>query len=307
MTSKTININNEEYILHIRYQENDSLRQEFNRMCKEVWEFDFKAFYQSGYWGEDCIIYSLFKNDQIVSHTTLSIFDLTKGDQTIKVGQLGTIMTAPTYQKKGLSRFLLDYIKEEYKTILKGYFLFANDTVLEYYPKFGYTAVEEYQASISVNNIQSTTTSFESLDLDDTNSRLLFKQYVEGGYTYNRLQTKNVGLAFFYCYANYDFSFKGSVYYSKELDTVVLYESEGEELTIFAIYQKNHNTRQMQEIINACVNKDTKTVYFAFTPELEGVTYNIYKEDDDITLMVTNELLSLFDDKQTMVASLSHT
>lgn len=307
MTSKTININNEEYILHIRYQENETLRTAFNRMCKEVWEFDFEAFYQSGYWGEDCIIYSLFKNEQIVSHTTLSIFDLTKERQTIKVGQLGTVMTDPNYQHKGLSRFLLEYIKEEYNTILKGYFLFANDTVLEYYPKFGYTAMNEYQASISVSNLQSSTALFESLDLDDTSSRLLFKEYVEEGYTYNRLQTKNVGLAFFYCYANYDFSFKGSVYYSKELDTVVLYEREGEELTIYAIYQKSHSIKQLKEIVAACVNSETKKVYFAFTPELDEVTYELYKEDEDITLMVTSELIPLFEDKQTMVASLSHT
>ncbi|MDR2222898.1 MAG: GNAT family N-acetyltransferase [Flavobacteriaceae bacterium] len=307
MTSKNINIQNEEYTLHINYQKNDVLRHEFNRLCREVWEFDFEGYYQSGYWGEDCILYSLFKGDQIVSHTTLSIFDLTKDGQTIKVGQLGTVMTEPTYQDKGLSRFLLEYIKAEYATILKGYFLFANDTVLEYYPKFGYTAIEEYQASISVDSTQKSHHSFEKLDLNQPESLALFKQYVEDGYTYNRLDTKNVGLAFFYCYATYDFSFRESVYYSKSLDAIAIFEQEEEEITIYAIYQKDHTQQQLSDIVNACAQNEAKTILFAFAPTLEGATYKLYKEDDDITLMVTDELISLLDDKQTMVTSLSHT
>lgn len=307
MISKSVIIKDTSYTLYINYQDDEQKRKEFNRMCQEVWEFDFEGYYQSGYWGEDCIVFSLFQEDKIVAHTTLSLFEITKDNKTYKTGQLDTVMTDPAYQNNGLSRFLLEYIEAEYKDIVTGYFLFANDTVLDFYPKFGYVPVEEYQATLKVNTKPSTLSSLEKLDLDNPTSLALFEEYVKNGYTYNRLNTKNVGLAFFYCYANLDFGFKNSIYYSKTLDAIIIYEQEESELTIYSIYQRDHNVKQLDAIIDACCTEETQTIYFAFSPEIEQATYSLYKEDDDITLMVTEELIDLFFDQKTMVASLSHT
>lgn len=307
MTSKSVQIKDNTYTLHIGYQDNEHLRKEFNRLTNEVWEFDFENFYQSGYWREDCILYSLFQEERIVSHITLSIFKTTIANQTVKIGQLGTVMTDPDYQYKGLSRFLLEYIETEYKSILSGYFLFANDTVLNFYPKFGYSTIEEYQATWNPNIQVPNTSLLEKLDLDNPASLALFQDYVENGFTYNTLNTANTGLTFFYCYANPDFGFKDSVYYSFDLETVVIYQQEEDSVTIYAIYQKDHTVRQLDEIVNVCCSEDTKTVYFAFSPETEKATYSLYKEEEDITLMATKELIHLFADKQKMIASLSHT
>ncbi|MTG99382.1 GNAT family N-acetyltransferase [Myroides albus] len=307
MISKSVSIKGTPYTLYINYQDDKQKRKEFNRMCQEVWEFDFEAFYQSGYWGEECILFSLFQEDKIVAHITLSLFEITKENKTYKAGQLGTVMTDSTYQNKGLSRFLLEYIEAEYRDIVTGYFLFANDTVLDFYPKFGYVPVEEYQATLKVNTKYSLLSSIEKLDLDNPASLALFKEYVKSGYTYNRLNTKNVDLAFFYCYADYDFSFKNAIHYSKALDTIIIYEQEESELTIYSIYQRDHHVKQLDAIIDACCTAETQTINFAFSPEAEQATYSLYKEDDDITLMVTKELIDLFSDQKTMVASLSHT
>jgi hypothetical protein len=57
--------------------------------------------------------------------------------------QIGTVGTLPEYRKKGLSRYLMDYVLNTFKNNIDFYYLFANDTVTEFYPKFGFKKVEE--------------------------------------------------------------------------------------------------------------------------------------------------------------------
>lgn len=307
MTSKLIQLKDSTYTLNIGYQNIETLRKEFNRLCYQVWKFDFENYYQSGYWGEDCILFSLFKEDRIVSHITLSIFETIVDNKVIKIGQLGTVMTDPEFQHNGLSRYLMECITAEYNELIKGYFLFTNDTVLDFYPKFGYTAIDEYQASIPVSLNLHSTHALEKLDLDHQESFVLFKEYVQNGYTYNTLETRNVGLTFFYCYANPAFGFKDSIYYSSVLDAVIIYQKEEGTVVLYAIYQKDHTARRLDQIIKACCSDEDKVVHLAFSTDIEKATYSLYKEDVDITLMVTKELAHLFHDKKKMVASLSHT
>ena len=56
--------------------------------------------------------------------------------------QLGTVMTAPPCRKQGLSRFLMEEIKKDWEGRCDGMYLFANDTVLDFYPKFGFSRQE---------------------------------------------------------------------------------------------------------------------------------------------------------------------
>ncbi|WP_326717516.1 GNAT family N-acetyltransferase [Vagococcus jeotgali] len=73
-----------------------------------------------------------------------------------QVLQLGTVMTKETYRDQGLSRRLIEEILKDYQGKVDMIFLFANETVLEFYPKFGFSRVMEdsYLLNVSDNKGQ---------------------------------------------------------------------------------------------------------------------------------------------------------
>ena len=52
--------------------------------------------------------------------------------------QLGTIMTDKNYRNQGLSKYLMNIVLKEFSEKNDEVYLFANDSVLYFYPKFGF-------------------------------------------------------------------------------------------------------------------------------------------------------------------------
>ncbi|GIO00553.1 hypothetical protein J5TS2_12210 [Brevibacillus halotolerans] len=52
-------------------------------------------------------------------------------------------MTHPDYRNKGLSGKLMHYIIDKYEKECDFIYLFANETVLDFYPKFGFEKLQE--------------------------------------------------------------------------------------------------------------------------------------------------------------------
>ena len=59
--------------------------------------------------------------------------------------QLGTVMTDPQYRKQGLSRCLMEQVLRDYCRSCDAVYLFANDSALDFYPRFGFERAVEYQ------------------------------------------------------------------------------------------------------------------------------------------------------------------
>ena len=303
MQTKQLTLNNKTYTLHIAYQANERMRQAFNAMTFDFWEFTFEPYYQSGYWDDNCILFSLFEGEQLVAHTTLSLFTTYTADQRLHLGQLGTVMTLPSHTKQGLSRFLMESIFESYSDKLDGYFLFANDTVLEFYPKFDFHAVPEHQASKAFCK-QPTTHTVQRLDLTDITDLQCFQHYLKNGHTGCRFDTRSYGLAHFYCYANPAFGYAESIYLIPELETLLIAQHEEDDLMIYQAYYLKDNL--VDQAFNALADAQTNRVVLGYTPIDTGYTYNPYKEED-LTLFVSPALITYFEEQPTMIPLLSHT
>lgn len=62
-------------------------------------------------------------------------------------------MTDANYRNKGLIREILQEIEYDYAEKFDGYFLFANASVLDFYPKFGFVKWDEYCYKKTIKNI----------------------------------------------------------------------------------------------------------------------------------------------------------
>lgn len=146
MPTRFVTIQNKVYQFDYDYKNTDFRREALNRMTKETWGFSFERWYQNGFWPDSCVPYSLFDLQKMVSHVTATIFTFALEGKTLKALQLGTVMTDPDYRGRGLSCWLIDRVLEDFEQQVDFVFLYANDSVLDFYPKFGFKRAPEFFA-----------------------------------------------------------------------------------------------------------------------------------------------------------------
>ena len=126
------------------YRDNEILRTSFLELAREIFGLNFSSWHDNGYWGDRYIPYSVADGDKIVANVSINKLDFIIEGRSLRALQIGTVMTHPDYRSKGLSASLMNHILEEYKGKYDFMYLFANDSVLDFYPKFGFERVEEF-------------------------------------------------------------------------------------------------------------------------------------------------------------------
>ncbi|WP_260133462.1 GNAT family N-acetyltransferase [Elizabethkingia anophelis] len=274
-----INIGGHNYTLAIGYHEDEVLRKEFNRLTQEVWKFDFENYYQLGLWDDSCIIYSLFDKKRIVSHVTVSLFYTEIRGEKKKILQFGTVMTDPEYRNRGLSRFLMERVITDFGEETDGMLLFANKSVLDFYPKFGFQAAKEYQAfkNIISENLTSSV-EIRKLDMNRREDIELLTRRIEDSIPNTQLVLQNKAVSLLYCYAYPKFGYTDSVYYIENLDTAVVASVEADVLEITEIFSEN--IINLQDIIAAFSHEKFTSVRLGFIPLEKGFEYELLVHDD---------------------------
>ena len=85
--------------------------------------------------------------NKLVANESVSIMKINILEEERIYIQIGTVMTDEEYRNQGLSRFLMEKVLSEWENKCDCIYLFANDTVLDFNPKFGFERVYEYQCS----------------------------------------------------------------------------------------------------------------------------------------------------------------
>lgn len=300
MTMEEVLISGKKYAFTKDYKNNDLLRKGYNKLTQKTYGFDFEEWYQSGYWGSGYIPYSLLDNEDIVANVSASIIDCLVLGEIKRYIQIGTVMTDPAYRNQGLARYLMEKVIEEWKNKCDMIYLFANDSVLDFYPKFGFIAASEYQYSKSIANDNKVVVA-EKLDMSLDNNRKLVAEKAYNSISMSKLtMLKNVGLIMFYCTS----FMSDNVYYLREQDVIVIAEFKGDTLYLQDIFSLS--AVDLDSVIKSLTNKEVKTVVLGFTPnDVDGYYVKLLKEDDT-TLFVMKNKSDLFQDNKLMFPTLSH-
>lgn len=297
-----IEIQDKGYRFVCDYKENEVLRKSFNELTNSIWEFDFEAWYQSGYWGDSCHLYSLMDGDKMVSHITVSVFDCVILGEKRTLAQLGTVMTDEAYRGRDLNRFLMDKILDEWSDKCDFTFLFANESVLDFYPKFGFSAVNEFQAVKM--NFEAAKTSFRKLDIDNVADLNLLDRIGRSAMPLFDLSVvNNIGTIMFYCKALG--IFKDNLFYFTELDAIAVAEYDEENLIVHDILASQQIDIDL--VIDSLIKIDTKNVCLRFVPQdSSGYELKSFK-DEDLVLFVSSKAKALFDNNKLIFQTLAHT
>ncbi|PXV64094.1 acetyltransferase (GNAT) family protein [Dysgonomonas alginatilytica] len=298
--------NNKEYNYITNYKNNEVLRNSLHVQTQKIWKFDFEKWYKSGHWGDNCLLYSLFDNNKIVSHITVSIIDFIVLGEKKQFIQLGTVCTDEEYRKQGLNRFLLEKVIEEWKSKSDLIYLYANDSVLDYYPLFGFVPVDEYQAIKKIDYKRSSLI-VRKINIDNTDDyKLLYNKAKNNIALFKVSMVDNAGLIMFYCNYFDKFSFKENLFYIESLDTIVVAGYKENDLILYDILSTEKV--EIDEVISAMITDQTQNVIIHFMPiDSEKYEIKLLKEEEDTTLFVMGNSKKLFETNKLIFPILSRT
>lgn len=121
-----------------------ALRQSFNALAQDTFGLNFESWYQHGFWNGDYIPYVLTLDGEAAANVSVNRMRCLLDGQERNYIQLGTVMTRRDCRGRGYSRLLMEEVLRENRDC-DGIFLFANDTVLDFYPRFGFQQTQEFR------------------------------------------------------------------------------------------------------------------------------------------------------------------
>lgn len=291
-----------------KVRENDILRESFNELTRQTFGFDFVGWYEAGQWGDFYIPHVLLDGEKVVSNVSVNImqFDL----QGVKKNyiQLGTVMTDNAYRGQGLNREIMERILEEYAGKVDGIYLFGNDDVVNYYPKFGFKAAKEYEYYLMCDSDKEADVYvLEKVDMQDTAQAEKFYAFM-GAYEVSTKEqnqndamymSENVNLFQFWLGAGCG----DNVYYLPEMNAYAILEVDGDRVLIYQIFGKEEV--DMLRLAKTIHPESTEAV-LGYTPvHKEKYSVREHKEED-CTMFIIGEDLECIEQEKMMFPLLSH-
>lgn len=292
-------LNDKRYGFVKDFKHDHNLRRSYNQLTEATFGFSFEPWYRQGLWGDHYIPYSLIDNDRVIANVAVNHieFDIEKER---KVGlQLGTVMTDEKYRHQGLNRFIMNKVMNEWKDHVDFIYLFANDTVLDFYPKFNFEVVKEYQQRIKIS-APNATTPWKKLNMDDQKDVMFLTKTINVTAPISKIAIRNnASLILFYCL----YFMKNNVFFIEELNTIVIAEFDGDTLHLNDVFSTT--PIGINDIIQTVPDKHIRQVVLGFTSWEELDSDNHLLQGTD-TLFVLKDHLELFRNKQWMFPLLSH-
>lgn len=289
---------NEQYQIVKAYQNNAVWRKSFNELAVKTFGLDFEDWYQNGYWGEKYIPYSIIYGNKVVANISVNLMEFEENERAKKYIQLGTVMTEERYRNQGLIRILMEEVKKDYMEKVEGFYLFANDSVRKFYPKFGFREVREYQYSKSVwNNNEASVIQISTKDKENWK---LLEAAIEGSANHSSFEMKNnIGLIMFYIMK----FMQENVYYIKEQNAYVIAEIEEETVLIHNIFaEKAINLNSVAKAFGTEITH----IILGFAP-LEKEGYEVTEVwEEDTRLFIYGTGFTSFEKGKKMFPTLSH-
>lgn len=290
------NLNGTTYTFVRDALQNPHTRQPYFDLVKKIYRLDFSTWHQPQYWDNRFIPYVLMEGELAISSVAVCVNDVyVRGQKKIYV-QLSTVMTLPEYRNKGLNRLLMEAVLGEWKTKCDAIYLYANDKVVDFYPKFGFQTSKEYTFS---QPLQYTQGICRKLDIDNPEDwRLILQKYALGN-PFAAITVENQSQFIYHCLH----SFKNNMFYVEKYDALVIAQNEGKALTCYDIFTAS--IADLKEIVSIVANEKTTTLKVGFTPQIPSQYSIEVLQEEDTHLFVLSEKDNIFEKEYVYLTQLS--
>jgi len=163
-----------------------------------------------------------------------------------------------------------------------GIFLYANDSVLDFYPKFGFESACEYQFTCKVS--QKAEYTARPVSLITAKERAEFLQNKNKCKSMNKTELFNDDLLMFYLTS----VMSECVYYLDDKEAYIIAEKENNRLILHEIFYKKEI--ELEDVYHA-FGEEVEEVIFTFTPKIqEGLVCSAFKAEDSTLFVLGNRL-----------------
>ncbi|MBO5199253.1 MAG: GNAT family N-acetyltransferase [Lachnospiraceae bacterium] len=296
------------YKYSVTVKNNDLLRASFNELTRQTFGFDFVDWYESGHWGEMYIPHSVVDGEKVVSNVSVNLMQFDMGGVKKNYIQLGTVMTDTEYREQGWNRRIMERILKEYEGKADGIYLFGNDSVLNYYPRFGFRPSKEYEYYMPWNygeNIVPYVIEKVDMSQEEQSERLydVIRNYSGDPAVRNQndamCMSDNLGLYQFWMAAG----FGESIYYLPETGTYASADAEEGVLRLHQIFGK---ARVDIARLAKAFGEAVKEVVLEYTPVHKAEFLVREHREDDCTLFLLGEDLERIEKEKLRFPVLSH-
>ena len=275
----------------------DALRKSFIDLAIKTFDLSFKEWYRKGYWTDAYIPYALVSNNKVIANASANIIDLIWQGEPRRYIQIGTVMTDIDHRDKGLAGQLVREILTDWQDKADAFFLFANPTTVDFYPKFGFERTAEHQYIMPVVPAAG---DFRKLDMDQPEEVARLQRYYQKSNPFSQLRVQdNFGLLMFYCSA----FMKHFVYYSDKNQAIAIAMQNGPALICFDIFCDSG--RSLSSIVNQLADDNTYQAILGFTPK-ENRTGEYEKIEGEDILFIYEQKENIFKENKLMFPLLSH-
>ena len=283
MHSTLIQIFDKTYELCDQIQERNYERASYEKLCSEVFPgLTFEKWYQAGYWDGNLFNPLVLKDgDDIVSAISVNQMNIQIGNTKPRLYiKLGGVMTSKSYRNQGLSTTLMDKILTDWEDNCDGIYLFGHEGVRDYYPRFGFKAVDEYQYYMDIKSDISNNDALH-LNMDSKTDVDLLIEHFKLGNPFSLINISNLGLLMFYC-MKYN---KNDIYYIEEEDAIAIACYEKEVIVLYDIFCKSDCS--LKNIISSIARDNTEKIYFGFPlNQTKHCKLTKCKEEDNILFIL---------------------
>ena len=252
------------YKLIENYINDVNLIKEYHNFISKIFpSISFKEWYKKGFWTKKYVPFSLIKNDEIISNVSVAYMNVFVNGQKRIAAQIGAVGTLPENRHQGLSRYLMNYVIEKLKNEVQFFFLFANETVMNFYPKFGFRNINENIFTSEIK-IPKTHFSAKKLNLSNKTDYSLLQDLIKK----RKVITKYFGAE------KYDYitmwhilnTYYNDLYYLEEEGIIFIKTEKDGDLNIWeVIYDKKFN---MQQALNKIISSDKiQRINYYFPPD----------------------------------------
>ena len=279
----------------------DTKRKGFDDLLHKTFKLSFEEWYQNGEWGDWNQPYTLYDGEKAVANITVNHMKALYQGKVRDYIQLGGVATDPEYRGQGLSRFIMEEVQKDWKDRCDAMFLFANKTVTEFYPKFGFVEEQQYQYRWKCEDILNTS-NVRKLDLSNTEDREILKRCYQKRNPFSEIQfIDNYSLLQFYCY----YGMNENMYYMEDDDALVIAEYEENQMLCYDVFY--YGSKGLLQIMREFSGNDVKEVVFLFTPEDKLSLHKQKFIDIDTHLFVLQDKENIFTNQALYIPDISHT
>lgn len=302
------------YQYNTKVKENDNLRASFNALTQKTFWFNFENWYEAGHWGDFYIPHVLLDGEKVISNVSVNLMQFDVGGVKKNYIQLGTVMTDEDYRGQGLNRDIMERIMEEYSGKVDGIYLFGNDDVLEYYPKFGFFPSKEYEYYLPWENAEAVQ-AYGMKNVDMNNLKEAEKLY-DFLHSYEVDETapnendafymnENVNLFQFWLAAGYG----DKVYQIPEVAAYVIAEMDAGILRVHQVFGKQEvDMKRLAKAfeVSEVQQEALKEVVLGYTPSKKEKYLVREHKEEDCTLFIIGKDLARIEQDKMMFPVMSH-